>query len=99
MLFQPEGPVSPQVRAAVYRVMADLPGVTSQGEARDPHGRTGQAFIRDGEVWEGATSSSRVIIDQGTGLPLAVQDFERPGGPVTGYTVLLAATSTDGPPA
>jgi hypothetical protein len=53
-----ELPVTPAVRAALYRMLAELPGVRSLGRVRDVAGREGQAveltgrYSRCGEHWE-----------------------------------------------
>jgi hypothetical protein len=98
VLFQPEGPLSPTVRAAVYRMLADLPGVRSLGRATDPKGRQGQAFTRTADGLDGGMGTSRIILDPETGQSLALESYERPGGPRTGYTAVLTSGPTDTPP-
>lgn len=67
-----QDPVSPQVRAAAFRVMARLPGVRMLGLRRDPLGRTGYAF------GTGRTALGEIaIIDPATGSLLAY-DFPSP---------------------
>ncbi|MBN6051292.1 CU044_5270 family protein, partial [Nonomuraea sp. RK-328] len=59
-------PVSAEVRAAAYRMMAKLSGVTAQGEVTDPLGRGGQGIGRrlpNGE--------EQFVVDPGTGRALA----------------------------
>ncbi|MFG1616003.1 hypothetical protein [Nonomuraea wenchangensis] len=97
-LFQPEGPLSPTVRAAVYRMLADLPGVQSLGQATDPKGRQGQAFTRTADGLDGGMGTSRIILDPETGQSLALESYERPGGTRTGYTAVLTSGPTDTPP-
>ncbi|MBC6457586.1 CU044_5270 family protein [Actinomadura sp. HBU206391] len=63
-------PVSAEVRAASYRMMAALPGVRSHGSVKDVLGRSGQAVSMTGED-RGITE--RLIIDSETGLPLAIE--------------------------
>jgi hypothetical protein len=72
-------PVSPQVRSAVYKVMAALPGVRSLGAMRDPLGRSGYGIdIGPGEGLTGLGSSVATeeiaFIDPGTGALLATED-------------------------
>ncbi|GAA3241958.1 hypothetical protein GCM10020216_068250 [Nonomuraea helvata] len=98
MFFNPEGPVSPQVRAASYRILADLPGVRSLGELTDPLGRKGQAFTRTGEGSEGV-ATSRIVIDPVSGLPLAKEEYEGADGHRTSYIAVRAIGPTDAPPA
>ncbi|MEV0233227.1 hypothetical protein [Nonomuraea sp. NPDC050786] len=99
VLFNPEGPVSPQVRAASYRILADLPGVRSLGEYTDPLGRKGQAFTRTGEGSEGVAGTSRIVVDPVSGLPLAEEGYEGTGGHRTSYIAVRAVGPTDAPPA
>ncbi|MEQ4715343.1 CU044_5270 family protein [Nonomuraea sp. B19D2] len=99
VLLHPEGPVSPQVRAASYRILADVPGVRSLGEVTDPLGRKGQAFTRTSDESEGIPGTSRIIIDPASGQPLAGEGYEVPGGPRTSYIAVLAVGPTDTPPA
>ncbi|MFI6316613.1 hypothetical protein ACIBG8_03795 [Nonomuraea sp. NPDC050556] len=81
VLFHPEGPLSPTVRAAAYRMLADLPGVRSLGRVTDPKGRQGQAFTHTAPG--GGGSTSRIILDPETGQSLAMEPYERPDGPRT----------------
>lgn len=98
VLFQPAGPVTPQVRAACYRVLADLPDVTSLGEVSDQNGRRGQALARIGESSEGISAgTSRYIIDLHSGLPLADQSFDAEG--LSSSVMMLRADFTDTAPA
>uniref|UniRef100_UPI0013B3709B CU044_5270 family protein n=1 Tax=Nonomuraea lactucae TaxID=2249762 RepID=UPI0013B3709B len=98
-LFQPEQPLSPRVRAAAYRIMADLPGVRLLGEVEDARGRKGQAFTRASEESAGVAGTSRIIIDPDSGLPLAQEGYDRPDGALTGYTLVLACGPADSTPA
>lgn len=72
-----QDPVSPQVRAAAFRVMARLPGVRMLGYRRDPLGRSGYAF------GTGHTALGEIaIIDPSTGSLLAYQIPSPPLGQV-----------------
>jgi hypothetical protein len=63
-----QDPVSSQVRAAAFHVMADLPGVRLLGKMRDPIGRLGYGF------GSGATAGGAIaLIDPNTGSLLAVE--------------------------
>jgi hypothetical protein len=65
-------PVSPAVRAAAFRMLADLPGVRAVGEVRDPLGRLGIAVAlpeRNGD----ATDEFQLLIDPRTGSTLGYQ--------------------------
>ncbi|SDI46268.1 hypothetical protein SAMN05421505_15410 [Sinosporangium album] len=72
-------PVSPEVRAAAYRMIASLPGVTADGEATDPLGRRGQAVSipRTTDTGE-AEGVDRFVVDTETGLPLALEHTNAP---------------------
>ncbi|SCL68177.1 hypothetical protein GA0070604_6221 [Micromonospora eburnea] len=100
-------PVSPQVRAAAYRMLADLPGVTSLGEATDQRGRAGVAvgFARKGDG--GHWGQTRLIIDPRTGQALASESWDlgagrapKATGALQSYTLVVSAGFTnDSPPA
>ncbi|MFC4010163.1 CU044_5270 family protein [Nonomuraea purpurea] len=64
-------PTPAPVRAALFRLLADLPGVRSLGDVRDPLGRaaTGVA-LRECESRYGA--ESRILFDKGTGRLLSL---------------------------
>ncbi|MFE0147859.1 CU044_5270 family protein [Nonomuraea sp. NPDC059007] len=64
-------PVSPEVRASAYQVMASLPGMTAEGEVTDPLGRTGQALRYQVNRPEGQVSDARFVVDPDSGFPLA----------------------------
>jgi hypothetical protein len=72
-------PVRNETRAAAYRLLADLPGITNLGTVRDTLGRTGKgvAFIDGTPQTTGnhSTSQRRLIIDPATGLPLADESY------------------------
>lgn len=70
-----ELPVSPEVRGAAYRMLAELPGVTDEGEAADRLGRTGDVVSLDG----GDGFDHRLIVDSDTGLPLAYEMVRNAG--------------------
>jgi hypothetical protein len=81
-------PVTPAIRAAAYRMMADLTGVTLLGEVTDQRGRSGMAvaYTHDGDF--GATEF-RLIIDPATGQALAEETRDAAG-------VLVRYTLVDG---
>jgi hypothetical protein len=89
-------PVSSAVRAAAYRMMASLPGVTAAGEFADPLGRKGQA------VTMGADGSTqvrhRVIIDAKTGMPLTSQQYLTKNGQITDDQTVTVAGWTNANP-
>ncbi|MFI6317767.1 CU044_5270 family protein [Nonomuraea sp. NPDC050556] len=60
------GPISPGTRAALYRVLAELPAIKSLGEVTDPLGRTGIALsLTTADKGDGA-GESRLIVDDDT---------------------------------
>lgn len=66
-----ELPATPQVRAAVYRILAELPGLTiTQGE-RDAKGRIGVGVKHSFRNADGTTHDSMMIIDRQSGDLLA----------------------------
>lgn len=73
-------PVTPEVRAAAYRMLAEIKGTQSLGEVTDQHGRPGQAvgFVRrdDGGRWY----QTRLIIDPATGQALAEEIWDLGSG-------------------
>ncbi|MEU6034252.1 hypothetical protein ABZ801_02465 [Actinomadura sp. NPDC047616] len=74
-------PVAPKVRAATYRMLAELPRVRSLGRLRDPLGRPGVGVAMTEAGPDGSTVERQLIIDPGTGLLLADQKMVvRPGG-------------------
>jgi hypothetical protein len=96
-------PVSPAVRAAGYRLLADLPGVRLVGTVRDPLGRTGEAIALAQRDYDW-----RLVLDTATGTPLALETVAtspHPGdahqaraGQLISYDAVLAAGWTDASP-
>lgn len=100
-------PVKPEVRAAAYRVIAELPGIASLGEVTDPTGREGIGFAlpaTDGTDY--GTARSELIVDPATGALLADQQrVTKPNakaaeagltaGTVVGYNATVTAEWTD----
>ncbi|WP_433790050.1 CU044_5270 family protein [Actinoplanes sp. CA-252034] len=77
LLFQ--APSTPAVRAAAYRLLADLPGLRDLGPVTDPKGRAGNAVtlvtneetpgVRQADT--GGAREERLIFDPRSGRPLA----------------------------
>lgn len=68
-----ESPAGPELRAALYRVAADVPGVRLLGQVTDSLGRTGTAVARtqgDGRVLEYViqSSSGRLLEERDDGM-------------------------------
>ncbi|MGI5466680.1 CU044_5270 family protein [Streptomyces sp. CA-132043] len=69
-------PVEPGVRAAAYRVIADLPGIRSLGEVTDPLGRKGAGFALPATDRPGYGSvRSELIVNPATGALLSDQEM------------------------
>ncbi|SFI12882.1 hypothetical protein SAMN05216275_101277 [Streptosporangium canum] len=66
-----DAPTTPGTRAAVYRMLAGLPGVRVVDGIRDVEGRVGVAILRGGANGE---SEEQIVIDRETGDLLATQD-------------------------
>ncbi|MET7750137.1 CU044_5270 family protein [Micromonospora sp. NPDC005367] len=89
-------PVSPQVRAAAYRMLAAMPSVTSLGQVTDQLGRPGVAVTvtRQGDFGEGQT---RLIVDPTTGQARAQETWVA-DSPASWTAVIAARWSDDGLP-
>ncbi|HEY4459445.1 MAG TPA: CU044_5270 family protein [Pseudonocardiaceae bacterium] len=67
-------PVSNGTRAAAYRVLADLPGITSLGTVTDPLGRTGVAVaLPPTEAGDLGKQQQQLVVDPGTNTILSQQ--------------------------
>ncbi|WP_433465910.1 CU044_5270 family protein [Spirillospora sp. CA-128828] len=100
-------PVKPGVRAAMYRLLADSPGIRTLGSVTDPLGRRGDGVAR--QVRAGDTVvDERLVIDPVTGRLLAQESvLVKPGkawggakpGTVVSYSALVSYGWTDKVPA
>ena len=101
-------PVTPETRAAVFRAIADLPGVRSLGAMRDPLGRQGVAIATTARREQGTGGLERwLIVDPATARLLAVEDvaltpstssqWARPGSPVTWTAVAHGGWAAQAP--
>ena len=100
-------PVPAAVRAAAYRMLADVKGVVSLGMAIDQLGRTGMSvgFARKGDG--GNWIQTRLIIDPATGQALAEQSWDlgtgrspaAKGKQVSSRLLVSASFTDDNPPA
>ncbi|MBV9382412.1 MAG: CU044_5270 family protein, partial [Streptosporangiaceae bacterium] len=66
VLFR-SAPLSPAVTAAVFRILAGLPGITKISNVRDGEGRSGSAVAMVVRAAGGGTVLSRLILDPATG--------------------------------
>lgn len=97
-------PVSAQVRASAYRIIANLPGITSLGEVTDALGRTGVgvalAPFQQGNM---GTEQEEIVVDPATNTLLANQTVLRTPSPLArqagltpGTPVVYTATTSIG---
>ncbi|WP_283136732.1 CU044_5270 family protein [Rhizohabitans arisaemae] len=104
-----EMPVTPDVRAATFRMLSELPSIKSLGEVTDAEGRTGPAVGLEITTRDDGPMLHRLIIDAETGRGLASDvvvvspDFSAaPGltpGSIRFSTVVKEAGWTDESPA
>ncbi|MEU4230140.1 CU044_5270 family protein [Nonomuraea sp. NPDC026600] len=81
-------PTTPQVRAALYRVLASLSSVKSIGTIADPLGRVGRGIEFAG--------AQQIIIDESSGRLLAVQERSSDRtGTLSSWTAVTASGWTD----
>jgi hypothetical protein len=66
------GPITPGTKAALYRVLADRPGIRYVGTVKDRLGRPGTALAMPSSDGE-----SRLIVDQRTGELLAYESWAK----------------------
>jgi hypothetical protein len=99
-------PVQPDVRAAAYRALADMPNVTSIGPTHDELGRAGTGILidpgasarivgRGSQVSETGKFSRMLIIDPDTSLVLADQISIDKSNDPAGSTLILEVGWTD----
>ncbi|MFI7615316.1 CU044_5270 family protein [Nonomuraea terrae] len=100
-------PVTPEVRGAAFRMLADLDDVTVAQHVTDAEGRRGTAVSVEERYERGGVSENRLIFDEATGKALAHEYVVvEPGGMQEGFepgtvwssTVLLEAGWTDDRP-
>jgi hypothetical protein len=102
-------PAPAKVRAAAYRMLADLPAIRSLGPTTDPLGRRGVGLALGDNAPGGPTTENRLIIDPSTGRLLAEEtvllkpggngpNMDAPAGTILNYRALLTATWTNQAP-
>jgi hypothetical protein len=64
-------PIAPAVRAATYRMLAGLPGLTVTENVRDAKGRTGAGISYAYRNADGSSVETRLVIDADSGALLA----------------------------
>jgi hypothetical protein len=72
-------PVTPQVHAAVYEVIASLPGVRTAGIVTDPLGRRGYGV----SIYTGSGEREMIVVSPSTGALLADEAFVSTPGRTT----------------
>lgn len=95
-------PVTSETRAAAYRLLASVPGVTAVGHVTDVLGRAGQAIeYESGEFappnFMGATRT-RLVIDPASGKPLSIEVRSALDGLLLTYTAVQDSRWADSNP-
>lgn len=95
-------PVTSETRAAAYRLLASMPGVSAVGPATDTLGRTGQALeYQSAEIpstpYAGGTRT-RLVIDPATGMPLSIETRATEDGRLLEFTAIQESVWTDDNP-
>ncbi len=96
------GDASPELRAALYRVVAGLPGIELVGEIRDPLGRPGTGVAMTYSS-SGSTIRTVMIFDPETSHLLATEDIlmerapwvDAPPGTRLAFVAYLSSARTD----
>jgi hypothetical protein len=99
-------PTSPPLRAALFRVLADLPGVQLLGQRRDRLGRSGVAVavtqggpdrVREELLFDPATSNllQTETVELRTSAPSASRGPSMPAGTVVEYTDFISRGVVD----
>jgi hypothetical protein len=96
LLTEPSVGGSPALRAALFRVMASLPGDAVIGRARTRSGRGGIA-IRTPPLGTNGSDIFRVIIDPASGQVLEVDEYARAGGADEQWGEMLATAVVSRP--
>ncbi|HUR02389.1 MAG TPA: hypothetical protein VM347_07615 [Nonomuraea sp.] len=95
-------PVTSGTRAAAYRLLASMPGVSAVGQETDTFGRTGQALeYQSAELpwipYAGGTRT-RLVIDPATGMPLSIETRATEDGHLLEFTAIQESVWTDDNP-
>jgi hypothetical protein len=99
-----DGPSTPAVRAAAYRVLASLPGIQMKPNVQDPAGQSGTAVWLTGWPGQARGTLSLAIVDPATSTWLCVEDVaQQPvdhlaAGTVPHYTLFVSQGWTNTPP-
>ncbi|MGI5166477.1 CU044_5270 family protein [Spirillospora sp. CA-253888] len=93
-----EQPVTPQVRAAGFRALADLPGVSSKGGTRDALGRKGELLVFSQYYPHVGTVTNRLIVDPKTSQVLSLGEQTTGRKPHKSELLYLTAGWTDRAP-
>ncbi|WP_170247406.1 CU044_5270 family protein, partial [Nonomuraea zeae] len=101
-------PVTPEVRGAAFRMLAELDSVRVAENVTDSEGRQGTAVSVEEDTQGGGVSETRLVFDEATGQPLASEGVVvKPGGMQAGFEpgtvwnsyALLESGWTDSKPA
>ncbi|GAA2209918.1 hypothetical protein GCM10009850_053770 [Nonomuraea monospora] len=100
-------PVTPEVRGAAFRMLAELDDVKVTADVTDAEGRRGTAVSMEERYDQGGVSENRLVFDEATGRALAHEYVVvEPGGLQAGFepgavwssTALIEAGWTDDKP-
>lgn len=89
-----QSPAPPALRKALWQVIADVPGVISQGRVRDSLGREGYGLVFDVP----ARSKVQYIVDPEKGTILEIRSVVHRGGEVPYRGTFLSQGPTNEPP-
>jgi hypothetical protein len=89
LLTQPAVGSSPKLRAALFKVMASLPGDEVIGPAATRSGRHGIAILTPPPGPPG-TDQFKVIIDPANGIVLEYDEYGHPGAPAEQWSEFLS---------
>lgn len=94
-----ENPIPPAIRAALYRAVALIPGVTLVGQQTDPLGQSGLGVLYQApsQPTDPETPTTKLIFDQKTGRMLAEENYNQ-AGKLTGWTSYLQQEVVDSAP-
>ncbi|MGI5290934.1 CU044_5270 family protein [Nonomuraea polychroma] len=95
-------PVTSETRAAAYRLLASVPGVTAVGQVTDALGRAGHAIeYTSGEFAppnHAEATRTRLVIDPVSGRPLSIETRSAADGLLLTYTAIQDSRWTDSNP-
>ncbi|MEV0614369.1 hypothetical protein AB0I81_13670 [Nonomuraea sp. NPDC050404] len=95
-------PVTSETRAAAYRLLASLPGMSAAGRVTDVLGRSGECLEYASAEYPvsryAGQTRTRLVIDPATGMPLSIETRTAPDGRLLEYTAIRESVWTDDNP-